>query len=169
MNGVVHCLLFRYCENRKSYQPLVLCFNVNTESFEVMMLPEWMISKERADMLISVFDNFLALLMRDHDCSVPCFHVWVMKEYGVKESWTKLFSIRHQISTWALFRKNGEILTLEYRPYKKVVSCDPHSPAVRNLEHIVGDQYGYAGYFLETLALLNESDETLSKKKQKRR
>ncbi|CAL5202490.1 unnamed protein product [Lathyrus oleraceus] len=44
-------------------------------------------------LITSLFE--IVCVLRDCLCIIPNHDVWVMKEYGVKESWTKLFNVTH--------------------------------------------------------------------------
>ncbi|KAK6161783.1 hypothetical protein DH2020_005164 [Rehmannia glutinosa] len=63
---------------------------------------------------LGLFSESLCMLFDDHK---TCMHLWVMKEYGVKDSWTRLYIIPHfgtpgfyphMLRLWLL--NNGEIL-----------------------------------------------------------
>ncbi|KAK9175553.1 hypothetical protein WN944_027560 [Citrus x changshan-huyou] len=74
---------------------LITAFDLKNENFFVVPLPDDMTNEK------SSFTNFRNLSVLGGCLSVTCvnrtnindcYDVWVMKEYGIKESWTKLFS-----------------------------------------------------------------------------
>ncbi|KEH32820.1 putative F-box domain-containing protein [Medicago truncatula] len=64
----------------------IISFNLKNESFQEILLPD----HEEID----TSDLNLGML-RDCLCMISGDDVWVMKEYGNKESWTKLFTVCH--------------------------------------------------------------------------
>ncbi|XP_058208979.1 F-box/kelch-repeat protein At3g23880-like [Rhododendron vialii] len=75
------------------YQHLIVSFDMSTETFSTMMLPPALADRETRFLSVTLFRESLAMLcgqQRDKgDCSI-----WLMKEYGVPISWTKLFSFK---------------------------------------------------------------------------
>ncbi|KAG5551861.1 hypothetical protein RHGRI_010085 [Rhododendron griersonianum] len=78
------------------YRHLIVSFDMSTETFSTMMLPPALADREPMSLSVTLFRESLAMLcnscgqQRDKD---DCC-IWVMKEYGVLESWTKLFSFK---------------------------------------------------------------------------
>ena len=76
---------------------MILSFDVDNEKFKEMALPA--VEKVRNQSLV-VFKGNLAFITVDYLGSNfqrlnPCLcSIWVMAEYGVTESWNKLFSVR---------------------------------------------------------------------------
>ncbi|CDP17261.1 unnamed protein product [Coffea canephora] len=86
-NGVLHWLVTR---NPKSYTAvLIAAFDLATEEYR--LVPQPIESDKNFHMNVEVLGGCLCVL-----CNYYLDHVdiWVMKDYGVKESWTKLISIR---------------------------------------------------------------------------
>ncbi|KAL7129055.1 hypothetical protein ABFS83_13G037400 [Erythranthe nasuta] len=69
---------------------IIVLFDMSTEVFGEIKLP---IEVSETDPIIRkdlmVFDERLALVLCSDSAVEPTFCVWVMKEYGVEESWTK--------------------------------------------------------------------------------
>ncbi|KAL7218675.1 hypothetical protein ACSBR2_011858 [Camellia fascicularis] len=85
---------------------LILSFSISTEVFHEIKLPVRLIAS------VAVYEESICLFHYDRDWGYPSKNcdIWVMKEYGVVESWTKLFTIDFGISKAIGFRKNGEFL-----------------------------------------------------------
>lgn len=110
VKGVIYWLAVRQING--NYQKFVLSLDLSHQIFEDILLPE-ILAKSSEHVLISIFDKSLAVIQ----CDVKCCHVWVMEEYGVRQSWTKLFSIgvRRKLGRALAFSKNGKIILSGYR------------------------------------------------------
>jgi len=70
---------------------VIVTFGMEDEAFGEMGMPKSLEGVDNLDFFVTLVDGLLAFL--------PCggaseFHsLWVMKKYGVPESWTKLFHI----------------------------------------------------------------------------
>jgi F-box interacting protein len=122
-NGILHWLVYREeNDNRRSF---VLSFDLSNDKFGEIMLrmaTQWMV--------ISEFDDSLAALFCR--CAAKYVDVWFMREYGVRNSWNRLYTVQVDGFTRSMvFRKNGEILMRKHGSYE-VVSCDPQTRASRN-------------------------------------
>ncbi|KAL3579188.1 hypothetical protein D5086_020692 [Populus alba] len=122
-NGILHWLVYR--EENDNRRSSVLSFDSsNDKSGEITlrMATQWMV--------ISEFDDSLAALF--YRCAAKYVDVWFMREYGVRNSWNRLYIVQVDGFTRAMvFRKNGEILMRKHGSYE-VVSCDPQTRASRN-------------------------------------
>ncbi|XP_030924583.1 F-box protein At3g07870-like [Quercus lobata] len=82
-NGALHCIA------RSQGHKFIMYFDVNDERFREILLPQnyfdGLIS--RYSQHLSVFKGLLALIVFDGNSKI-C-HIWMMKEYGVAESWIK--------------------------------------------------------------------------------
>ncbi|KAI8011306.1 F-box protein CPR1 [Camellia lanceoleosa] len=92
------------------FQNLILAFNMGTKTFSKMMLPPNVANRHVSCLLVKLFEESLAVFCHEQMGRVSCC-IWVMKEYEVVESWTKLFSIKLPIMLGKTlgFRKNGEV------------------------------------------------------------
>jgi F-box interacting protein len=154
VNGVIHWLL----HPRENNGMLALSFDLSNNSFGELMLPECFDPTERiAAMSISVFKNSLSFnVLKDYGGNYVC-EVWVMSQYGTRESWDKQYRIEMlDIARPVVFRSNGEILMAGYAN-SQLVSCDPQTQEIHDmvLEVLLDD---YADYFVESLALLDRSN-----------
>jgi F-box interacting protein len=67
--------------------PFIVSLDLANESYQQFLLPDYGEVDE---------DNFLTLhVLRDCLCIIFGHDVWIMKEYGNKESWTKLFTVSY--------------------------------------------------------------------------
>lgn len=90
-NGALHWVVKASRESDR--EDLIAAFDIGTEEYRLMPQPEY--SNHDFDMRLGVLADCLCVLC-DYfmdDCVVH-FDMWVMKEYGVKESWNKLISIK---------------------------------------------------------------------------
>ncbi|RXH84070.1 hypothetical protein DVH24_026969 [Malus domestica] len=81
--------------------------------------------------------------------------MWIMKEYSVAESWTKLLSACMEGSLTGPFgvRKSGEVV---FRMLGGVpVSVDPETEQVKDFE-TDGYRYFFMDSFVESLVLLDQ-------------
>jgi hypothetical protein len=104
-----------------------------------------------------VFKHSLSFnVLKDYGGNYVC-EVWVMSQYGARESWDKQYRIEMlDIARPVVFRSNGEILMAGYAN-SQLVSCDPQTQEIHDtgLEVLIDD---YADYFVESLALLDRSN-----------
>jgi hypothetical protein len=118
-------------------------------------------TRSHTDIVTCVFSGSLALLCYDEkrfSCSI-----WVMKEYGVVDSWVKQFTIdiaggieKNVVG----FRKNGHII-LEIRKevyYWELFSYDPESQQATKLEIQKNMHTFCVDTYRENLVLLNQAN-----------
>ncbi|KAK2984610.1 hypothetical protein RJ640_029116 [Escallonia rubra] len=70
----------------------IVSFDFSDEVFREVMLPTQITTPEAYGRYLYVYKDSLALYQAKtvFDCNI---HLWVMEEYGVSESWTKLYSV----------------------------------------------------------------------------
>ncbi|GLT52824.1 hypothetical protein SLA2020_261410 [Shorea laevis] len=90
-NGAVHWPA-RIPRNQGPLRNLIVSFDMEDEVFREMAMPESLQDAEffEFEFFMAVVDGLLALIRYGFDDDLP---VWVMKEYGRAESWTKQFDI----------------------------------------------------------------------------
>ncbi|KAL4607534.1 hypothetical protein ACB092_09G181900 [Castanea dentata] len=163
VNGALHSMIHTRGHN------FILCFDVNDETFQAIMLPENYLDGLSPDFdqfeQLVVFKGSLALvafgrdLYEEHDL---CF-IWVMMEYGMFDSWTKKTVAVDLVERFFGCTRRGELLieTLD----TGLVSFDPDSLDQKNLEIQRSPIWlGYSTDFMESLVLLdgvNLSSESL--------
>ncbi|KAF8093289.1 hypothetical protein N665_0385s0036 [Sinapis alba] len=108
LNGAVHWVLTNHNNQR-----VVLAFDVKTEEFREMLLPG------EAEDCAHSYRNFLVGVLNGSLCVVSsCFEVhddiWVMNEYGVASSWTRIrISLLYRSMRPLCSSKNSEEVLLE--------------------------------------------------------
>ena len=123
--------LARNTEGRK----FILSFDVNDERFREIMLPDDYLGDFSPHFcnfeLLAVFKGLLALVAfgTDLDEEDLCI-IWVMREYGVVESWTLYTVPVDYVEMFYGFTDNGELL-IEVK--SGIVSFDPDSLNENNL------------------------------------
>ncbi|XP_075643651.1 F-box/kelch-repeat protein At3g23880-like [Castanea sativa] len=159
LNGAV-CFAADRCDALGS---IVLSFDLGDEVFRVISLPNGSFKFE-ADIDILVFKGLLSLICYEYmgeRCSV-----FVMKEYGVVDSWTKLFTIDLNTRFCRVlgFRKNGHLLVqYELLLGWELCSYDLESQQVKNLGFCRSPGYSWADNYVENLFLLDKPNEAISK------
>ncbi|KAG5554858.1 hypothetical protein RHGRI_012428 [Rhododendron griersonianum] len=95
VNGMPHWLWIRSSDGSfmdSSVSKAILCFDATEEKFKEVPQPNYERGYISIDM--GIFGEWLCVVHDHHGCN----DVWVMKEYGVKESWTKLFVVPSDLS-----------------------------------------------------------------------
>ncbi|XP_059645935.1 F-box protein CPR1-like [Cornus florida] len=141
VNGALHWLVSRRPESDKAN--LIAAFDLGVEEYRLVPLPELL--DQNVHMNLKDFGGCLSLLCNYFEVRVE---IWVMEEYGVKESWTKLFSVTQPsmirsfdyVRPLDYSRSGGEIL-LE-QDGKKLVWYDLERKTVKNvrihgLDHLI--------------------------------
>ena len=148
---------------------MILSFDVDNEKFKEMALP--VVEKVQNQSLV-VFKGNLAFITVDYLGSNfqrlnPCLcSIWVMAEFGVHESWNKLFSVRLENvvefigCTWygeLLFQKNVKAKSdaRELRSFNDdvIVSFDPETFHEKKLD--IQQVPNTVSTFMESLVLLD--------------
>ena len=104
----------------------ILSFDINSETFRVLALPDGSndANTSRAD--LASFEGKLAFLTWGYaeKASIQC-SIWVMREYGVVESWNKLFVLPFDgLPYFIAFAENGSLLTWCMNQALKTVLID---------------------------------------------
>lgn len=73
----------------------IVGFDIGTERFQEVPIPDSV--KDHFEMDVGVIGKNLCIVANYQE--EGDFEVWVMKEYGVKESWTRLFKMAHTQET----------------------------------------------------------------------
>jgi hypothetical protein len=88
MGAFVENSLHWVVENSKA--PLIVAFNLAQEVFKEVPLP---VADKRYHIDVSLLGGCLCITVNDENLiQTDKVDVWVMKEYGVRDSWCKLFS-----------------------------------------------------------------------------
>ena len=173
LNGAVHW--FGHTDPRAheeeeddTLRNVIVVFDMVHELFNrFIAVPECFKRVKHLRMRVAVVDGFLGLVpyssigMIDE---VRTKSVWVMREYGVAESWTKLFDIKveAEIERVVGFTNNGEVLVV--RVANELLFSEPRSGTISircvgcNVEPL------YLETFVESLALLDATDGVLGRR-----
>ncbi|XP_065628572.1 F-box/kelch-repeat protein At3g23880 isoform X2 [Quercus suber] len=148
---------------------IVLSFDLGDEVFRLISLPNGKFGLD-ADIGTSVFNGLLSLICYgyQHLSTVKSCSVWVMKEYGVVDSWTKQFTIELNMLRWEVLRflKNDHVLVQKIESHgSKLLSYDPESQQVKNLGFYRSPYYSYADNYVRNLTLLDKPNDVVSKRK----
>nr|XP_011469142.1 PREDICTED: F-box protein CPR30-like isoform X2 [Fragaria vesca subsp. vesca] len=160
--GTIHMLKARFTSSYYDDGDIVITtFNLATEEFGEMMGPEALLQKGCS---ISRYGDSLALIkhlnyeFRDRGCDI-----WVMRQYGVAESWTRLFHISVAQASIHGFKRSGEVVLEENieedidLDRSRLMSFDPKSDQYLVLG--TGDHsYYFMDSFVESLVLLDHCD-----------
>nr|POF13386.1 f-box protein [Quercus suber] len=170
LNGAVH---FAVYDKNKPSGPLVLSFELGDEVFRLISLPNGAFGW--GDVQTSVIGGSLSLLCYDTRKNTvnKCCSIWVMKEYGVVDSWTKQFTINlngGKIIRVLGLQGNGNILVEAKEPIGwELSSYDPKSEQVKNLGICGRPYYFCVDNYMENLVLLNRPNDTVSKRRVSRK
>ncbi|KAI3971283.1 hypothetical protein MKW92_042233 [Papaver armeniacum] len=96
----------------ESDRKVILAFDISSETFQEVPQPESL--SEKFHVSVCSFEGLLCLMANNFQVHMD---IWVMKEYGTRDSWTKLFTILQptDIRSFEYARplklfKNGEVL-----------------------------------------------------------
>lgn len=156
LNGVVHWVAYQSCgqgNGSTSFRSLIVGFGMDNETFSEIMLPSALAMELTMNLFIKTYRNSLAVINQREIDNKSC-NIWVMQEYGVVESWTKMYSIDlvHGMVKVVGFRKNGDILVSMEN--KELAAYDPKTRDNKELGIKGSVRSFYADSFSETLALL---------------
>ncbi|XP_075669772.1 F-box/kelch-repeat protein At3g23880-like [Castanea sativa] len=115
---------------------VILSFHMTSEVFRMLSLPEFR-SVPRQIKTFAVFNECLAFIFYNKRTTMEAnLEIWVMRESGVQESWTKqlvvgpLFGVRYPLG----FAKNGELLLLLRDDDQTIALYNIDSQEIKNLQ-----------------------------------
>nr|POE54671.1 f-box protein [Quercus suber] len=169
LNGAIHFAANDWGDAQSS---IVLSFDLGDEVFRLISLPNGKFGLD-ADIRTSVFNGLLSLICYGYQLlsSVKSCSVWVMKEYGVVDSWTKQFTIDLNMLHWIYwkvlgFLNNDHVLVQKIQSHgSMLLSYDPESQQVKNLGFYRSTYYSYADNYVRNLTLLEKPNDVVSKRK----
>ncbi|CAK8564856.1 unnamed protein product [Lathyrus sativus] len=130
LSGTINWVAF--VKGRRSDPPFIVSFDLDKESYQKVFLPD--------PGEIDVF-NLTLCVLKDCLCILSDHDVWVMKEYGIKESWIKLFDFsclrdptKTSILTNVLYICEVDHMLLEfsYHEKKKLILYDSKNGTFNN-------------------------------------
>ncbi|OMO71565.1 hypothetical protein COLO4_28181 [Corchorus olitorius] len=164
VNGAIHLLAY----DRKGNQGriVVLAFDVSREVFSEMALPDFLSNdyKRLVDSEILIYgQSSIAVLTDDYHK----MYLWVMKEYGVSSSWTKvLVGAGERVPRVLFFRKEEEVFLItdlggriasfdiKSQHFKNVVFDSLNLSSIDSI--LTGKMYPVVDSFAESLVLLDK-------------
>ncbi|CAK9153594.1 unnamed protein product, partial [Ilex paraguariensis] len=151
VNGAIHWL--GYClkkQEGQSYSNVIIGFDVGGEIFKDLSLPKMLVDEYPLNLSISVCGEMITVFQYDSWPKSQRCCVWVMKEYGVVESWSKQFTVElSNIYAVLGFRRNGEVLIA--KSDGEVVLYNPKSNGVGRLRFVVVETHFLWGILLRAL------------------
>ncbi|XP_050210890.1 F-box protein CPR1-like [Mercurialis annua] len=159
LNGAVHWFAKIYWKIGR--RMMIASFDLSTEVFEELMFPNALAESSDPHLSLSVYRQSLTLIhyeefiFYDESCiSYTKCSIWVMKEYGAVESWTKLFNIDLPnpggLMRVLSFQRHGGILIEDGNG--EIGSYDPETQRVTPL-YFDGNIFEMHSY-IESLVLL---------------
>ncbi|KAK6263682.1 hypothetical protein SCA6_019116 [Theobroma cacao] len=128
LNGAIHWL--GMVEKNRNAIKVLVSFDVSTEVFNLIPLPVFA-QREIWPMWIDVYKNSLCVVKTAEG---PCYEIWVMKEFGVQESWIRLHAIQLSLSNppWPLgLGMNGKLVL---QNLTGLTVYDPNTEEIKNVE-----------------------------------
>jgi F-box interacting protein len=150
-NGALHSIAY------SGDHHFVLSFDVNDEIFREIMLPQNYLLDGAYPYRksLAVFKKSLAFMVcyEDQDDGTDKCHLWVMREYGVVESWTKT-CLPVAVLNFYGCTDNGELLIKNFD--EGFISYDPESLNKNDLGIRHPRWLGYTAGLMESLVLLDQ-------------
>ncbi|KAL4569855.1 hypothetical protein LXL04_025499 [Taraxacum kok-saghyz] len=153
-NGVIHWVA---CEQQldPNLRCLIISFDLVHEVFDEMPLPDVLSRQDASHLSISTRKEYLSVLEYDMERGKECCGVWVMKEYGVTESWEKLYVIHlpGMLRKTVGFRGNGEMIVALKNHELVIVECTGN---IRSFGIYANIRSFFLGSYMESLILITD-------------
>ncbi|KAK7829736.1 f-box protein [Quercus suber] len=128
----IPCYFALHCIARSQGHKFIMYFDVNDERFREILLPQnYLDGLSPYSQHLAVFKGLLALIVLEEKSNI-C-HIWMMKEYGVAESWIKKSVPMKEVVRFLGFTVNGELLIQKFNPFR-TLSFHPESLNEKILE-----------------------------------
>jgi F-box interacting protein len=153
VNGIFHWSGCNPGESNTAYTKVIRSFDLKNEKFGSVMVPSCLRHGDDMSFFPWTFRESLCLIDDPHDG--PC-RVWVMKEYGVSDSWQNLFvidTVLLDISNILYFRHNEEVISELSGCTSILVSYDCNNKRGTDIK-LLGNPNSVHTY-VESLALIN--------------
>ncbi|GLT54815.1 hypothetical protein SLA2020_279810 [Shorea laevis] len=152
VNGALHWPAYTpRCQG--AFRNVIVWFNMKDEAFGEVGMPRSLQGREDLIVTVALLDGLLALVPCDAKGNKASHAVWVMKEYGVEESWTKLFDVCIGALDRVIgFTKSGEFLV---NNAGRLFSFGPSSRGYLEDLPICEPEDIYLDTYVESLVLLN--------------
>ncbi|XP_058007931.1 F-box protein CPR1-like [Hevea brasiliensis] len=156
LNGTCHWVATKPL-NGPGVCDAIVSFSLGEEVFGEMEVPDCLVKKYQF-VDVAVFDGSLLLVASFKLTGEGCFTVWMMKEYGVPGSWTRLFHIPDfkshlkWIRKLVAFRQSGKVLLAKL--FGQLVCYDPKTEEIFDTK-IWGNAHSfYLDTFVESLLMI---------------
>ena len=165
LNGALHFVAYTWGNDDDNF---ILSFDVNDEIFREIRLPENYLDEfyskfdDHVHQLV-VFKGMLALVVLgpaenvdedDDEINTDICLIWVMREYGIVESWTKTKVLFDLVMTFFDCTNSGEFLIQTFD--SRLVSIDSESLQENNLRIQTTPWLAYTADLVENLVLLDQ-------------
>ncbi|CAL2227233.1 unnamed protein product [Prunus armeniaca] len=138
LHGAVHWIPYG---GRSTSSKVIQSFDFEREQFQPLSLPSLLAQNEFLySLTLEVIEGCLHLCVLEDDASK--LDMWVMKEYGVQESWTKILAFENLFGLWTericdrynpiMFLSNGEILM--FHNFERVVCYNQEQKSFRKIK-----------------------------------
>ncbi|KAK9283366.1 hypothetical protein L1049_011608 [Liquidambar formosana] len=139
---------------------VIVSFDFADEVFQKTQLPDVGLHPDEIEVDLVVFNDSIALIVYppldedDYEMGISC-DVWVMKESGVRVSWSKLLRIEPSLgiaSVMGLWRNGQILLEKDVGDYRQLVLYDPRSQEFKKNIQFHGIQgSAYVVTYMESL------------------
>ncbi|KAI9198839.1 hypothetical protein LWI28_022882 [Acer negundo] len=126
LNGALHWLAY----NLASPNPVIVAFDLVEEKFKTLPLPMKNVKRNHAYSFSLLGDCLCLFIEEDYQT----LQLWIMKEYGVKESWTKILTTKGQSFLQPLCYLNNNSKTIILANDEQVMFWDPKDAKFKNIE-----------------------------------
>ncbi|XP_058189827.1 F-box protein At3g07870-like [Rhododendron vialii] len=152
--------------HRSNWSVRLICsFDLGDEVFRTIALPN-VHANSRTDIRTIVFRGLLSVLWYDESDHANKFcSIWIMKEYGVVDSWYKYVKVdlTGRIKRVLGVRKNGHILLQGDEPcHWELSSYDPGNKEIKKLGILGTVGHFHVDTYEENIILLNKTDAQVS-------
>ncbi|XP_057505528.1 F-box/kelch-repeat protein At3g23880-like [Actinidia eriantha] len=163
INGVVHWVAYHLSKKNgaRTFRSLIMSFDLGSEEFGELKLPESLVGASPINMSAAVFGGSLTILQYDSQIWASSCSIWVMKEYGIVESWSNQFNIDLGGGVVLGVRGNGELLLSTSSG--DLVSYNCGAEACLSIGKCGTKDSFYAGSYTESLILLTEGNKGLGR------
>ena len=148
LNGALHWVFKR----RGGGECVIAAFDLETDTFREMPVPAVSVSGFSTGSLkgcLCLMDLVFGLRRRD---------IWVMKEYGVGNSWTKILVVDpcYEVKPLCLWKKSKILMTIDRNENEnengnELVLCNPKDGTCKNFEVVDIPFWFYADTYVESL------------------
>jgi F-box interacting protein len=157
VNGALHWLAFKKNDDKRQHR-FIFVFDLGDELFREILLPELTDYKSTCQ-LRAVYGNSIALFHKKP--YLNRVDIWVMKEYGVVSSWTKVLVTdnlyprsREFKLPWPIgFRRNGQVVLKLMS--EQLVSLDLESQETKDLR-ITSSMFEFVDSYVQSLVLFDK-------------